>query len=279
MTKELICPYCQFSKEVPKEKIPEGTKGALCPRCGQHFALSLPEDGPRLVTDKAAADRELRGPGEEPEKGTERRGAPWEKRSEVGIWQGIYQTFKAALFSPGRLFGGLTFTDGIKEPLAFGLLVGSIGSMFGLFWQFLVLSGGISSFDLPLFDQFPIGLVFPALLVVIPIYVTVRMFLYSTLLHLLLLVVGGGKNGYEATFRVVSYSQATHALGLIPILGGWIGEIWQLIIQIIGLREIHETSYLRVILAFLIPVALLFLLVIALLIPLLIYLFGNATTY
>ncbi len=279
MTVELICPYCRFSKQVPREKIPQGIKEVLCPRCGQRFDLSVPGDGPHPVTDKVAADWEFLGAGEGSQRGAGPAGSPWEERSEVGLLQGIYQTIRAVLFSPQRLFGTPAFTAGIREPLAFGLLVGATGRMFGLFWQFLMLCGGFFSFDLPISDQIPIGLVFPTLMVVIPIYVTVRMFLYSAVLQLLLLIVGGGKNGYEATFRVVAYSQATQALSLIPIVGGWIGEIWQLVVQIIGLREIHKTSYLRVVLAFLIPVALLFLLVIAVVIPLLIYLFGDATTY
>jgi hypothetical protein len=101
--------------------------------------------------------------------------------------------------------------------------------------------------------------------------VILSMFIYSGILHLLLLIVGGGKNRFEATFRVVSYSQATQAWVLIPFIGGWIGGIWQLVVQTIGLREIHETSYFRLIIAFLIPVALLLLVTAAVLIPLLIY--------
>ena len=277
MTLELVCPYCQFSKEVPQEKIPEGTKRALCPRCGQRFAISIPEATPRPVIDGVATDSEFRGPEEETQKETWRRGAPWEDRSDVGLWQGIYQTFREALFSPGTLFSTMTYTGGMKEPLAFGLLVGSIGSMFSLFWQFLMFSGGIASFGVLVSDQFPIGLVFAIFLVVVPIFVTVGIFLYATVLHLLLLVVRGGENGYEATFRVVSYSQAAQLVGLVPLIGGWIGGIWQLIIQVIGLREIHGTSYLRVVLAFLIPVVLLILLAVAVLIPVLLYFFGNAS--
>jgi hypothetical protein len=70
---------------------------------------------------------------------------------------------------------------------------------------------------------------------------------------------------------VVSYSQAAQIWALIPVLGGLVAGIWQLIVQIIGLREIHETSYLRVIIAFMIPVALIFFLVIVVAIFLFIY--------
>jgi hypothetical protein len=164
------------------------------------------------------------------------------------------------------------FTGGLKEPLAFGLLLGSLGGMVGLFWQFLVFSAGLSPLTEPFFDRFAVGLVFLIILGFIPAVVILAMFLYSGVLHLLLLAVGGGKRGYEATFRVVSYSQAAQAWGLIPFIGGWIGSLWQVIVQIIGLREIHGTSYLRVIIAFLIPLALLLILGITVSIVLLAYL-------
>jgi len=70
----------------------------------------------------------------------------------------------------------------------------------------------------------------------------------------------------------VAYSQAAQALDLIPVVGSWIGGIWQLIIQVIGLREMHNISYLRVFIAFLLPVGIIFLLIMLALVPLLIYL-------
>jgi hypothetical protein len=88
-------------------------------------------------------------------------------------------------------------------------------------------------------------------------------------------MVRGADNGFEATFRVVAYSQAAQVLGIIPFVGGWIGWIWQLIIQIIGFREIHETSYLRVILAFVIPLVVGILLLLAVVIPLAIFVFHH----
>jgi len=70
----------------------------------------------------------------------------------------------------------------------------------------------------------------------------------------------------------VAYSQAAQALDLIPVVGSWIGGIWQLIIQVIGLREMHGISYLRVFMTFLLPVGFLFLAIMAALVPLFIYL-------
>ncbi|MBW1851567.1 MAG: YIP1 family protein, partial [Deltaproteobacteria bacterium] len=86
-----------------------------------------------------------------------------------------------------------------------------------------------------------------------------------------LLLMGGANNGFEATFRVICYSQAAQVWGLIPFVGGWVSLIWQLIVQIIGLKEIHETSYLKVLFAFLIPVTIIVFLVITAIILLVIF--------
>ncbi len=187
----------------------------------------------------------------------------WENRSELGIWQGIYQTFKAVLFSPEKLFRTMSFKGGIKEPLAFGILLGSIGAMLGLFWHFLMMSGSLLEMVHELMGQFNMALVFLGLLIFSPLFVIIILFVTSGILHLSLQIVRGGKNGFEATFRVISYSQAIQVVGLIPFIGGLIGGLWVLVVQVIGIREIHETSYLRVIIAFLIPLALIFLVVMA----------------
>lgn len=271
MSVELICPYCQFSKKVPNEKIPVGAKWVTCPRCHQRFEFSVVEKDVDLVTRETEQKTEFERLEEEPEDGYTRNGAPWENRSELGLWQGIYKTFKAVLFSPETFFRTLTFKAGIVEPLAFGTLVGSIGSMFGLFWQLLMWSGLVLTYGESIFGQFTIGVILLIIMVIIPILWVAWIFVSSGITHLLLLIVRGGENGYEATLRVVSYSQATQVWSLIPFVGGTIGWIWQLVVQIIGLRHIHRMSYLRVIVAFLIPVAIIFLLGIVVVIGLVLF--------
>jgi len=57
----------------------------------------------------------------------------------------------------------------------------------------------------------------------------------------------------------MAYSQATRIWSILPFIGSPIGWIWRSIVQIIGLKEAHETSYLRIIVAFSIPIGLLLL--------------------
>jgi hypothetical protein len=269
---EITCPFCQLSKQVPSEKIPDTVKWVTCPRCHQRFDFNKQEAEktfsvpPSPIADIPSQEQKVE------EEGPSRAGGPWEDRADHGLWQGIFQTFKQVCFSPETFFKNLTYAGGKKEPLAFGVMTGSIGSMLTLFWQSLI-AGGLMILGLSFFSNYAVGFIFLLMILVIPLMVTVGIFLYSGVLHLLLLMVRGGGNGFEATFRVVSYSQAVQVLGVIPFVGGFIGGIWQLIIQVIGLREIHETSYLRVIMAFLIPVFVLIVLILAFLIPLAVLLF------
>ncbi len=140
--------------------------------------------------------------------------------------------------------------------MAFGLLTGSIGGMFSVFWQFLTLAGGLFSMGGDFITgQLTFGIVLLVLLVFVPLTVLVSLFVSSAVLHLFLLILKGADHGFEATFRVASYSQSAQLMGLIPFIGGWISSIWQIVLQVIGLKEMHETSYYKVILAFVIPLS------------------------
>ena len=253
MTVKISCPSCDFSKEIPEEEVPFDARWATCPRCKHRFELSLPKSG---------FDFEQDGRGTKTGTQIGRKATAWENRSELGLWQGIYRTFKSVLFSPGNFFSTITFKGGKKDPLAFGLLLGSIGTMFGLFWYFLMTSGGLMAYGDELIGQFTMSLVFLGVMIISPLFVTMIIFLTSGIMHLFLLIVGAGRNGFEATFRVMAYSQAVQIFGLIPFIGGIIGGLWLLIVQVVGLREIHETSYFRVIIAILIPLTLILLLVV-----------------
>jgi hypothetical protein len=262
MTVDITCPNCNFSKTIPAEQIPVGARWATCPHCKSRFEINIPETGFNFSQEQK---------GNEKESEIRRGVSPWENLSELGIWKGIYQTFKAVLFSPEQLFRTMNFRKGFWEPLAFGLLFGSVGTMLGFFWQFLMMSGSLLFVTQDLISQSTMGFIFLGIILISPIFVIIGIFFSSAILHLCLLLVGGGTHGFEGTFRVISYSQATKILGLLPFIGGIVGWVWQLIIQIIGLREIHETSYSKVIMAFLMPFVAIFVLFIIVLIALFVF--------
>lgn len=235
---EITCPRCRYSKQVAEDKIRPGARWATCPRCHERFDFTQELD---------------------PSGGSNRARVlpPWERRAEVGTGKGILQTAKQVMVSPRAFFRHTATEGGLREPLAFGVLFGSIGLMLELFWHFLLGEESLSSVNIGFLGAYGAGAAFLAAAVLCPLAATAMICVTSLVVHFLLTVVRGGRKGFEATFRVVSYAQATQWLALIPYVGGLVATLWLMIVQLVGVREIHEGSYTRVLIAFLIPAVLL----------------------
>jgi len=237
VTVQIVCPHCSFSKSIPEEKIPPGTKTAVCPRCKQRFEILPAETRPQDMESQ----------------GGDRIPVLWERRSEVGVGKAFGGTVKGVLFSPAGFFRTAAVGGGIKEPLAFGILTGSLGMMFEIFWQGLIHAGELPSLKGGVFGEVTWGPVVMGIMVLCPVAAIIVICLTSLVLHLLLVMVRGGKNGFEATLRAVSYSQATHLWALIPFVGSLLAGMWFIVVQVISVREMHGVSYTKVMLALLIP--------------------------
>jgi hypothetical protein len=85
--------------------------------------------------------------------------------------------------------------------------------------------------------------------------VILGLFIWSGLVHLVLMLLGGATFGYEATLRTIAYAQGSAApLGVIPFCGGLISGLWGLVAAVIGLAEMQEISIGKSAAAILIPV-------------------------
>jgi hypothetical protein len=241
---KIVCPNCDFSKEIPEERISPSAQWATCPQCKNRFqfrnAVPLPvvDPGPAETGDRTEQDRTL---------------SPWEMRSDIGLSAGISQTLKAVLFSPTDFFKHAAVEGGIREPLAFGLLTGSLGMMFEVFWQVLFTGESLAAFGETLLGPYAMMGAFLGAMALCPVFTFFAILMTSLIAHVLLIPVRGGRNGFEATFRVTSFCQAAQVWGVVPVVGGLIGALWFFAAQLIGLKEIHETSYLRVGMALTIP--------------------------
>ena len=256
MIVEITCPHCNLTKRIPREKIPPGVRRATCPRCKERFEFVLPDDLGNGPMERGPVIEGRRVP------------PPWEKRSTYGTGQAVLQTVKSVLFSPISFFRRVDVVGGLREPLAFGILVGSIAMMVEVFWQFLLMGESIPLIAEGFFGPIAVGFLFVGTMIFCPLLVALVLLVWSLMAHLCLMVVKGATNGFEATFRVTAYSQAAQLWGLIPFVGGFIGGIWFLVVQIMGLREIHEISYLKVIIALLLALAFFIILSLAVLMPL-----------
>jgi hypothetical protein len=89
-----------------------------------------------------------------------------------------------------------------------------------------------------------------------PIISAIALFICAGILHLLVaLVVKPANAGFEATFRVVSYSNVVQLVGWVPVLGPLVAAVASIILSVIGVREVHETTTGKAALVVLIPAA------------------------
>ena len=89
-----------------------------------------------------------------------------------------------------------------------------------------------------------------------PIISVIALFVCAGILHLLVaLVVKPANTGFEATFRVVSYSNVAQLVGWVPVLGPLVAALASIVLSVIGVREIHETTTGKAALVVLIPAA------------------------
>ena len=248
---QIVCPHCSFSKSVPEEKIPPGAKTAVCPRCRKRFEIPASGRGGRTA----------------PKGDGTRSPSPWERRSELGLVKSLSESVKGILFSPTQFFRKAAVDGGIKEPLAFAILAGSLGMMSEIFWQGLIGAGELPSLSGGAFGELTWGPVFMGIMVLCPLFVTIFLCVTSLVLHLLLVIVRGGKNGFEATFRAVSYSQATQLWAVIPFVGSLLAVMCFVVVQVVSLKEMHGVSYTRVVLAMLLPFFVVVMTIAAVLIP------------
>ncbi|MDR1396757.1 MAG: hypothetical protein LBJ14_03375 [Desulfarculales bacterium] len=88
-------------------------------------------------------------------------------------------------------------------------------------------------------------------LLILPLNMIAYLGVCACLCHFALLLVGGAKNGWPATFRAVSYLSAGCCLFLVPLLGPVLYLIWFIIALFPALAASHAVSRLKVLASFL----------------------------
>ena len=248
MTVDIICPECNFTQKVPEETIPDKMRWIRCPRCNTTFEHIY--DG---VEDSENPWDEITG-------GESSLDNNPHENNDTGYLADLWRTFISVLFSPTAFFGSIRAPGRLKDSIAFGILVGSIGMMFSFFWRFFLMPeefiDAINTIPLSI----SLNQLFIIFIILSPLIVLFMMFITAVVLHIFLFILRGANNDFEATIKVSAYINATSILCVVPFIGGFIGQIWSLVIAVIGLREIHKTSTLKALFAILLPLFILFIL-------------------
>ena len=190
-------------------------------------------------------------------------GPPWEFRGERGVLPALLETIRLFLLEPTSTFKTMGRTGGLGAPLFYYVILGSVAGMAAIFYQAVWQSVGTtdsSGSEAMLASWMSSPVIIGASIVMLPLYVIFEAFFSSLLTHGALLLVGGARRPFQATFRVVSYAGgSSYVLQLLPLIGVLAAIAGNLVLKVIGLAVVHEISRTRAAVAVLLP-ALLFLL-------------------
>jgi hypothetical protein len=196
---------------------------------------------------------------------------PWERRDELGFVRAAALTLKEGTLAPQTFWPSVEPRRSWSEALLWGWLMNAVGLIVGLPLVALQWSSQLPKFR-EAFGQAagenpeaqrtlerilaiaegwgvlaPVMIILGVLLLW-PIFSLVGIGIF----HLLALMVGAGKNGFEATARAWSYAQGPQILQAIPIAGS-LAQLYAYILFAWGLKELQETSWGKAIAVLLLP--------------------------
>jgi len=186
---------------------------------------------------------------------------PWEDPGRP-FFDGLFETVRLLAASPGEAFRRMPVTGGIGRPLFYAIAVGWVSIAVAVFWNVLLQGMWLpfleSAEDLAgMGAMYGITIGWGLMMVVLaPLFVIIGVFIAAAVLHLMLLIVGGANKGFEATVRVVCYTQTAQLAGIIPFCGGIVTLVWTVILYVIGFSTSHQTTQGKALLAIILPIVL-----------------------
>jgi hypothetical protein len=149
----------------------------------------------------------------------------------------LWNTWVAVMFNPSNFFRQIPLKSGLKKPYFYSLIFLVIGWLITISWQVVVI---ILNFISKADNTTPVEELV-ALLIILPIS-PIIIFIVAGFQHLCLKIVRGNRQGFEATFRVATYSTSASILEIIPFVGQYISAIWTLVVIYKGLQAAHNIS-------------------------------------
>jgi len=184
-------------------------------------------------------------------------GVPWEQRSEKGFVNALLETVRDVLLEPARTFAAMPPAGGLGAPLFFFVLTGTLGGLAGIAYQSVLHAinpGTGTPEQQALATMMSSTMVIGGAIMFLPLMLAAAAFISASLLHLALILVGGAKKPFEATFRVFCYAGgATAVLQFLPVCGAIVASIWNLVLVVIGLSQVQGISRGRACIAVLLP--------------------------
>jgi hypothetical protein len=241
----------------PEEEVREGLRTGRFASTDLGWREGMPSWQPlsQFAEFATAAPPQQTGATAIPETVAERSGLPWEHRQQRGFVNAFIETLAMVLTKPDLAFRTMKTEGGLAEPLLYALIGGCVGGIVSLLLSLGLQSMGVFAGQRDTFAALAgIGVGSIALIILVPVFIVIGLFIGAAIVHLCLMIVGGANKSFETTFRVLAFSQgSTGLLQIIPVCGGLIAGVWALVVNCIGLARAHETTTGRAVLAVLLP--------------------------
>jgi len=182
----------------------------------------------------------------DPSAAMERNGPAWEDRDSIGGLNAAAMTVREVLGNPYRAFTLMKHMSDWAGPFCFALFMGGLGYYANLIYSIIICRlypEELRGPALVLTSNYGALFMIISAYFFIPLFVTVVVVVNSVLIHFSLVLLGGARQPFQTTYRVVCYSfGASSALQFIPVLGLFLAPVWNLILMINGIAKMHDIS-------------------------------------
>ncbi|MFM8363578.1 MAG: GYF domain-containing protein [Verrucomicrobiota bacterium] len=191
----------------------------------------------------------------------------WQRVRGFSIGAAI-QSVKQVFENPASTFSNLSPTAGIGRSLAFFLLLSWVCGSVAVGYECLAawinpdsLLQSLAQFPEPIRQELQswfdtqghkkaILFVFASSVAFQPFFLLLRIFVFSLLVHLFLVVIGARSKNFGVTFQALAYSSgAAAALQIFPLVGTLLGVIGSFILGFLAVKNAHAASGWKVALA------------------------------
>ncbi len=183
---------------------------------------------------------------------------PFEDPENFAFVDGLWTTIKRVLLHPRLFFSTMPANRGSARTLLYFLIISELLALTMFLWVTIGLAGLRSMEEgreaaellaqLSVYND-------PLSLILYPLVATVGLFVRSAVTHLVILLLGGGRGGFEATFRAFAYGTTPYLLAVFPVVGLVVGGLLSIVYTIIGLMHLHRLSAAKATLIYILPIA------------------------
>ncbi|GAB4177313.1 MAG: YIP1 family protein [Calditrichia bacterium] len=216
-----------------------------CSSCNNEFEF---QDGMKFCPSCGAPLNPDEPNSSEPSEVIDEYQVPWEDRKKFTLINGFIETFKKSIFDPSSFFKAMPPKGDGFMPLLYAVVWVIIIQIVNLL--LLKLFGfNPAAQIMDVFEQYQIPIDVNMIarlqlyqLFMLPIIEIISLVIFAGILHLFVMLVGANSNGFIATLRVVGYTQGVQAFSIIPVFGGFITAIYGIVLTVIGIKEVQNTS-------------------------------------